>query len=193
MTLKAWFSPRIARCWLREVWHPWVARQPPGAPFLLVTDNLHCQTTQEWLQTLAGARTQAHLGPPRFTHCWQTVDRGIGQVVKRCICRAQMDFCSSVAVASGWSSLSAQQRRLLMSEWLGDAWESLHKHPTMWQSVVSMSGLGFCEDSPGSWLKAHPHSARSWRYVPTMRALRLTWTFWTRCSLRILSPTPTCR
>ena len=94
--------------------------------FVLLCDNLGAQVSTEFKQAIRGINGLVYFGPPGATDIWQPCDAGYGYVMKKLIAKAQNEWLESEQNFDLWSGkLSASDRRILITQWVGRAAEKL--------------------------------------------------------------------
>ena len=120
---KAWQDRPTALKWLEEVWKP-IAASTPGEK-LLFCDNLDAHVFEGFRKTARELNTLVWFFPPNCTDFLQPVDAGAGAVIGMLYLRAQDRWLDKDANLELWESkMTASQRRVLVTQWLGAAWEA---------------------------------------------------------------------
>jgi len=132
---RAWLDKYINAEWTERTFAPCTSyhqNQSGGHEESVVfTDNLSTQTTEEWRKQLwKSARTKSHLFPTGVTDELQTIDDGVGWMTKHHMGEAWTRWIETTA-PDGQSNLermvasevSASEKRVLLSKFLGDAWD----------------------------------------------------------------------
>ena len=125
---RAWLDRPINKKWTEEVWGPFVLNQfRENEGVLLTSDSVDPQRLLSWKQRLASLRTTHLLGECNYTHVWQGVDRHVGKTLKHLFRALQLDW---LAVDENWKAyptLPAWKRRVLLTQWIGDAFDIYKK------------------------------------------------------------------
>lgn len=120
---KGWLDRASARDWADNVWKPFVRESFKNKePVLLVCDSVDAQRCRSFARDLAMTQTKHHLGEPGYTHVWQTVDRHVGKTLRDLFSDVQLEH---LIVDENWEKfvkLKAWERRVLITQWAGEAW-----------------------------------------------------------------------
>ena len=124
---KAWMDRPIALEWVRRVWAPLVAKKPAGEKLMLL-DNLDAHVDMPFRAALRELQTLAWYLPPGCTDFLQPVDAGAGRLIVTLYLEAQDIWLDIDENLELWEAgkLTAAQRRILMTRWLGAAWEKFN-------------------------------------------------------------------
>jgi hypothetical protein len=135
--LKAWYDGVVGDEWTVRTFAPCTSYHQNKRNLaeveesVIFTDNLKTQTKKEWRRLLwKVARTKSHLFPTGVTDELQTIDDCIGNMVKTHMGRSHTEWLAETD-ANGRSNLermlarevTASERRILLTRWLGDAWD----------------------------------------------------------------------
>ncbi len=103
---------------------------------MLFCDNLDSQVHPDFLAEVKRLGGLRYLLPAGETEMCQPIDAGIGAALKQLIAQAQDDWLDDEDNLDAWEGcdeskfvLTAKMRRILITHWVGDAWERLTTHP----------------------------------------------------------------
>ena len=115
----------------------WVERTlksaiPLGEEFVLICDNLNSQTSTDFKEAIRKINGIVYYGLPNATDIWQPVDAGYGYLVKKLVAKAQDKWLESDENIDRWMGngpkpMTASDRRILITDWVGEAFEELKK------------------------------------------------------------------
>ena len=116
----SWLDSRVALEWVENT--PAIDKTEDNVLFL---DNLACQTTVEFHGACRRlANTLVYPLPADETDKCQPVDQGEGNMIKQLIGDQLDEFLEKYDNLDKWqSNLTASERRILITKWLGQAWE----------------------------------------------------------------------
>ena len=135
----AW-HPDVDVLWQENAWADtacsveWVNKTLKSAAkttekFVLFVDNLTAQQTEEFKDAVAGQNGIVWYGLRNATDLWQVVDAGIAQTLKVLVGHNYQQWLDEGENADLWfglhKGLSAMQRRILITHWVGNAWKRL--------------------------------------------------------------------
>ena len=122
---KAWMDREVATDWAERVWEPLKESLPGDSEALLFLDNLDAHRFDGFLRRLRRARSLARFLVPNCTDIIQPVDAGGGALFIMLYSEEQDKWLDIDAHLELWESakLSAGQRRILMTQWVGAAWD----------------------------------------------------------------------
>jgi transposase-like protein len=122
---KAWMDRVVAQDWLERVWEPLVGSLPSDGETLLFLDNLDAHCRGDFLPRLRRTGALARFFPPSCTDIVQPVDAGAGALMIKLYTAEQDKWLDIEENLELWESakISASQRRVLMTRWLGEAWD----------------------------------------------------------------------
>eukprot|EP01035_Chromulina_nebulosa_P021067 gene21067-27297_t len=109
-------------------------KTPDGPPLktLLFCDNLDSQVHEGFLHSLHELDASRYCLPPGETEMTQPIDGGCGAVVKMIIGQIQDEWLDVEGNLDAWEGdpnatykLDASMRRILITKWVGEAWERL--------------------------------------------------------------------
>jgi transposase-like protein len=120
---KAWFDRPTALDWVQEVYKPYVEGVPGEK--LLLCDNLDAQVVMGFRSAAKKVDTLVWYLPPGCTDFLQAVDAGAGALIVRLYLLCQDKWLDIDANLELWETgkLTASQRRILMTQWLGEAYD----------------------------------------------------------------------
>ena len=116
-TPKGYLNSEANEAWC-NMWTSW-KRENLDAPVVLTLDNVACQRKRSFQRRLLRTGTTVVHGEPNATHVWQAIDRHIGRMQKKMLADTQLDYLSDRDNFRGFSKLSASDRRILLSHWVG--------------------------------------------------------------------------
>ena len=96
----------------------------------MLCDNLEAHQKDDFKESVANKSVLVWFGLPNGTDLWQPVDAGFAQIFKQLIGIEQRDWLECDDNADRWfcheNPFSAKERRVLITWWVGKAWEKLH-------------------------------------------------------------------
>ena len=119
----AWVDETIGLQWIRSVW-----RQCTLDPRLLVLDVHKAHRTPQFLRALSLRNTIPAFVPPRCTRLVQPLSVALNKPFKDLV---DIEYNTHFeANPDSWvpGKLSASERRILMTKWIGSAWETFCKN-----------------------------------------------------------------
>ena len=133
---KAWADRPTSEAWVRQVLHPHLVKRADdeGAPpsTILFCDNLDSQVYTGFLDALREKNVCRHLLVAGETEMLQPIDAGIGSTLKTIIGQVQDEWLDQPGNLDSWEGdpdaplkLDAKTRRILITHWVGEAWERL--------------------------------------------------------------------
>lgn len=129
---RAWLDKYINAEWTERTFAPCTSYEQDKGDFeesVVFCDNLKTQTTPEWKRQLwSVGRAKLHLFPTGVTDELQTIDDGVGNMTKNHMGNAHTAWLEEET--DGQTNLdrmihgkvSASERRVLLTKFLGDAW-----------------------------------------------------------------------
>lgn len=130
---KAYYNDQECFLWVVNHFAPTIEAQneklrQPNARHVLFVDNLSGQTNAGFLEQLSHVNCERHLFPPQQTDKLQPVDRNVGQHLKTLVYAQRDKWLEVPENAQRWFGdngfgLSASELRILISRWVGEAWE----------------------------------------------------------------------
>ena len=119
---KAWQDRPTAVKWLDEIWAP-IAMSTSGEK-LLFCDNLDAHACEAFRKRARELNTLVWFFPPNCTDFLQPVDAGAGALIVLLYIRAQDRWLDKDSNLELWENkMTASQRRILVTQWLGEAWD----------------------------------------------------------------------
>ena len=133
---KAWADRETSVRWLKETFKKHISertRQEGGIRprTLMFCDNLDAQVHDGFLDELKRNGTTRNLLVAGETEMLQPIDAGIGSTIKIIMGQIQDEWLDRDDNLNLWESsdLNARERRILITQWLGEAWERLTTSP----------------------------------------------------------------
>ena len=124
---KAWCDKRVMRWWMNMCW-----KQNSDRERMLVLDNLiGIHTSNSTIRSMTKDRTFPVFPPPNCTDLVAPIDHHVGALLKQ-----RMKKSYAAALMRNWDtwrtkknngSLCAKRRRMMMAEWLEEAWNELRE------------------------------------------------------------------
>ena len=136
---KAAYHKDVAIFWQKNAWADtdvsveWVkttlkegaeAAQDGDTEFVLLCDNLEAQTSDSFQDAVRNINGVVWYGPTGATDIWQPIDSGYGALMKRLIGQQQdawLECDDNMEKWIGNQKLTASDRRVLISHWVGEA------------------------------------------------------------------------
>lgn len=104
-----------------KIWSEFKESVHGSEPVLLTLDSVYAQTVHSFKSTMEQCATYPMHGPCNATHVWQAIDRHIGKTFKDLYMEEQMDWLGDPDHFEGYHKLTASERRVLVTHWIGDA------------------------------------------------------------------------
>ena len=123
----AWLDSEVCEKWIDSGLKRLVEEEHLDS-FLLLVDNLSCQESDEFKEKVAELNGVCWYGLKDVTDFWQPVDAGYAQVLKQLVAIQQREWLDIDDNADKWydgDTFTAKERRILITEWTGKAWEQL--------------------------------------------------------------------
>ena len=137
----AWMDGVVAMDWIRNTFAPNVDKAVENVLFL---DNLNCQVTGDFYKVCKEvASTLVYALPAEETDKCQPIDQGEGYLIKKLMGQELDKYLEQSDNLTKWqSSLTAGERRILITHWLGEAWETVGlNYPNYRKKLFEKTGL----------------------------------------------------
>lgn len=125
----AWMDSKVNMEWAERVLFKFV-REENLKKFVLLCDNLEAHQKDDFKKSVSNKSGLVWFGLPNGTDLWQPVDAGFAQILKQLIGTEQRDWLDCDENADRWfcheNPFSAKERRVLITWWVGKAWEKLN-------------------------------------------------------------------
>ena len=125
----AWMDHKVNMEWTEKVLFKFIEEENLKK-FVLFCDNLEAHQNDEFKESVSKNLGLVWFGLPNGTDLWQPVDAGYAQVLKQLIGIEQRDWLDCDDNADRWfcheNPFSAKERRVLITWWVGKAWEKLN-------------------------------------------------------------------
>ena len=144
-----WMDKKVALQWVEKTFSPSIDKSQENVLFL---DNLSCQTSEEFIVSCRRkANTVVYPLPPSSTNTVQPVDAGEGRQMKKLIGEQLDKYLEDDANTKTWcgESFSASKRRIMITKWVGAAWEEMRKYKNYRQRLFEKTGLLMTADGSG--------------------------------------------
>ncbi|CBJ33249.1 C2H2 zinc finger protein [Ectocarpus siliculosus] len=151
----AWADQKFCMEWAKRSYREGLIRgrgELPKARSILIMDNLHAQTTDEFKGYLAKqCNTLAWLGPAECTDEVQPVDAGAGRFLKVEVGNEMDKWLDQSDNIERWetASLTASDRRVLITQWAGAAMEKLNSNQGYRHRLFEKCGMAMTVDGSG--------------------------------------------
>lgn len=129
---KAWMDSVIFEKWVQGPLAEHVQQNLPPGPKVMILDNLRAQTNDESGNSLLSLGIDRRLLPAGVTDMMQPIDQNVGYDVKRRMVEILNNmlvnddsFCDRWFGREGHPTFPAKQRRVVITQLLGEAWEDL--------------------------------------------------------------------
>ncbi|CAN0139847.1 unnamed protein product, partial [Heterosigma akashiwo] len=124
---KAWADREFTNKWTREQLLPFIEQECGGSESMVIWDNLDSQTTDSFLNLLRSKGASRNLVPAKKTENTQPVDGGLGQHAKVLTAKQMDSWMDDPENLEKWEneSISASEKRVLITWWVGAAWEKI--------------------------------------------------------------------
>ena len=145
---KAWMDTALCLKWITRTFAPLVTSVNAGEESVLFMDNLSSQKAPSVKEALwEEARTKPHFLPAGQSDTVQVVDQGIGKMVKSFMGKCHTQWLQGEGVLEKWcrGEVTTSQRRVLLTQWFGDALDHVHNKFNIVKSAVQ-TGLGLYGD-----------------------------------------------
>ena len=121
-TPKGYLNRDANKAWL-DLWKQWKDEKMPDRHALLTCDSVDPQALKSFRECMEATGTYVLHGPTGSTHVWQMIDRHVGKMHKDLLAEEQLEYLADDDHNAGFSSLSASDRRVLLTYWVGAARE----------------------------------------------------------------------
>ena len=125
----AWMDQKVNMEWTEKVLFKFVEKENLKK-FVLLCDNLEAHQKDDFKESVSKKSGLVWFGLPNGTDLWQPVDAGYAQILKSLIGIEQRDWLDCDNNADRWfcheNPFSAKERRVLISWWVGNAWQKLN-------------------------------------------------------------------
>ncbi|CAB1106479.1 unnamed protein product [Ectocarpus sp. CCAP 1310/34] len=151
----AWADQKFCMEWAKRSYREGLIRgrgELPKARSILIMDNLHAQTTDEFKGYLAKqCNTIAWLGPAECTDEVQPVDAGAGRFLKMEVGNEMDRWLDQADNIERWetASLTASDRRVLITQWTGAAMAKLNSNQGYRHRLFEKCGMAMTVDGSG--------------------------------------------
>jgi hypothetical protein len=145
---KAWLDRPTALKWVQSAWDTLVAADEAagvlrdGDKYLLLQDNLDAQLQPDYIAALKERRTVSRWLLANHTDFVQPVDAGLGRQVKIYIGEEMDKWLDDDDNLEKWesNSLSASDRRVLLTHWVAAAWKKTISKPDTLRAYFEHTG-----------------------------------------------------
>ena len=147
--------------------------------YVLFLDNLTAQETEAFKKTVADLKGVLWYGLKNATDLWQVIDAGLTQMMKILMVHQHRSWLDQEENAESWyghgTSYSASERRILISRWVGEAWNVLsgpdynHLRRRCWEKADCLITAGGSVDD-----KISPEGLSSYQVPPPVGYLPAT-------------------
>ncbi|CAB1121435.1 unnamed protein product [Ectocarpus sp. CCAP 1310/34] len=151
----AWADQKFCMEWAKRSYREGLIRgrgELPKARSILIMDNLHAQTTDDVKGYLAKqCNTIAWLGPAECTDEVQPVDAGAGRFLKVEVGNEMDKWLDQSDNIERWetASLTASDRRVLITQWTGAAVAKLNSNQGYRHRLFEKCGMAMTVDGSG--------------------------------------------
>ena len=114
----AWADTNVCVDWAENTLAP--AMHGKG-DFILFCDNLEGQVALRFQEQVRKSGGIVWYGVKNATNIWQPVDVGMGRILKTLVAQEQQDWMGNTE-----KKLNAKERRILLTHWVGNAYEKLN-------------------------------------------------------------------
>ena len=124
----AWADTNVCVAWAKSILLKALKSLPK---FVFFADNLEAQISLPFKQAISRMGGVLWYGPSGGTCLWQLVNAGYGKLFKALVGQkyhSWMDNADRWNASSG-KMLSARERRVLLTHWVGRSWEKFHRQP----------------------------------------------------------------
>ena len=126
--------------WVSDMWRRPIAPEAQK-PKLLIADVHKAQTTPAIMNALAKCKTEVILVLPGCTSLVQPLDVSFNAELKSIIDKLQTEHMHDNLDKYVSNGFSASARRVLITKWVGEAWEKVSQKETMIQRAFKKCGL----------------------------------------------------
>ena len=150
----AWVDSEVCREWINNTLKHFVDEEKLSR-FVLLLDNLSCQQSDAFKEKVSEIGGVCWYGLKDATDLWQPVDAGYAETLKKLVSIQQRDWLDLEENADRWydgKSFKAKERRILITEWAGKAWDQLsqpqydHLRLSCWRSTGCLLTADGSED-----------------------------------------------
>ena len=123
----AWADTNFSCDWVNKTLKSAI---PEGEEFVLICDNLSAQVSDQFKAAVRSINGIVYFGLPGATDIWQPVDAGYGYLIKKLTAQAQDEWLELDENVDVWmgnddKKLTASDRRILITQWVGEAADKL--------------------------------------------------------------------
>jgi len=152
----AWMDINVCEKWVDKTLKGFIESENLER-FVLLLDNLTTHTEESFKKSVSDLKGLVWFGLADATDLWQPVDAGYAQVLKSLIAKEQQDWLDVEENSDRWfgneKSFTAKERRILISQWAGEAWDKLSDEKydkfreNLWQKTGCLMTADGSEDS----------------------------------------------
>ena len=133
---KAWCDESVMLGWINQQW-----KTTCEGDMLLVLDVHRAQKTNAVKAQFSSCKTRTVYVPPGCTSLIQPLDVSINAPFKAIVSRLANDHCAQNLQAYVQGTVSAGERRVLLSQWVGQAWGEVSANKEMIQRTFTKCGI----------------------------------------------------
>ena len=133
---KAWCDEQVMLGWIQQQW-----KTVCDGDMLLVLDVHKAEKTDTVAEKFLSRKTSTVYIPPGCTSIIQPLDVSINAPFKAIVNRLATDHWAQNLQAYVEGTISASQRRVLLSQWVGQAWEELSANKEMIKRSFKKCGI----------------------------------------------------
>ena len=144
----AWMDAELNMEWTKKTLKNGLALNGDGNEKVLFVDNVLFQQTKEFHVACRKLNTVVYMLPENHTDKIQPIDAGFGRMMKTKIGEARDKWLEDDENIEAWhDKLSAKKRRVLMTQWTGQAWREIHHtDPNFVQKLFVKTGCLMTSD-----------------------------------------------
>ena len=137
----AWMDEDTNMKWVQGTLIPGVG-QNDQAEKVLFADNVGFQQSEQFHEIARKEiNTTIYMLPENHTDKIQPIDAGCGRIIKLKIGTAMETWLEKDNNLDKWhNGLSAKERRILLTQWTGEAWSELNKNQTFFRRLFEKTG-----------------------------------------------------
>ena len=160
---KGWMDKRINDEWTERTLIPGMIDKRKES--VMFADNVYFQTEEEFHEALrTKCNTVVYMLPENRTHKIQPIDAGVGWLVKKKIGNEMEKWLEVKENLDKWHDhISAKERRILLTKWLGQAWEEVKKYKGFLRKSFERTGCLMAIDGSTDNL-IRPQGLKNYRF-----------------------------
>ena len=159
----AWMDHEINLEWTKNTFIPGVAQK--SKENVIFADNVYFQLSKEFHEACREkGNATVYMLPENQTDKLQPIDAGIGRLMKLKIGNTLDKWLEVKENIEKWQGkMSAKERRILMTKWVGDAWDEMQRYQDLFRKAFKRTGCLITVDGSGDDL-IHPQGYENYEF-----------------------------